>query len=195
MEKRDIELLFEIGCFRYVQRTWKRFMNPDVANCAEHTFRVLWVAFTLSKYEKNVNLEKVMKFAIVHDLPESRTGDVDYLSRAYTERNEELGASDMFTGTVHEEMIILFKEYEEKSCLEAKLVKDADTLDVELELVEQEYRGHSIGTLWNEDRKNQVFPKLYTETAKKFWEEIHKTNPNSWHLNGRNRLTSGDWKK
>jgi len=26
--KGDIGLLFEIGCFRYLQRTWKRFFNP-----------------------------------------------------------------------------------------------------------------------------------------------------------------------
>ncbi len=170
-------------------------MNPDVANCAEHTFRVAWIALTIAKYEGKVDTEKLLKFVLVHDLPESRTGDVDYLSRQYTERNEELGANDMFTGTVHEDYIGLFKEYEEKNSIEAKIVKDADNLDVELELVEQEHRGHSMGALWNKKRKEQVFPKLYTETAKIFWDEIHGANPHDWHLNGRNRLSNGDWKK
>ncbi|HWC57427.1 MAG TPA: HD domain-containing protein [Candidatus Paceibacterota bacterium] len=194
--KRDIELLFEIGCFRFSKRTWQRFLNPDVANCAEHTLRVIWIALTIARHEnKEINMEKLLKFALVHDKPESRTGDVDYLSRQYTKRDEEKGAVDMFNGTVHEDQIAAFIEYEKRECWEAKIVKDADNIDVELELVEQEWRGHTIGTLWNDDRKENVFPKLYTETAKILWEEIHKANPHDWHLNAQNRFKAGDWKK
>ena len=35
--RRDTEFLFEIGCFRFLPRSWKRFLNSDFANNAEHT--------------------------------------------------------------------------------------------------------------------------------------------------------------
>ncbi len=192
--KRDIEFLFEIGCFRYVQRTWKRFYNPDVANTTEHTFRVMWIAITLAKYEKNINHEKLLKMAMIHDIPESRTGDVDYVSRLYTARNEKSAGEDIFEGTIHHDALALFEEYEKRESIESKIIKDADTLDVELEIVEQNFRGHAIGSIWNEKRKNQVFTTLTTKTAQKFWVNIHKINPHSWHMNAKNRLNTGDWK-
>jgi len=194
--KRDIELLFEIGCLRYMPRSWKRFFNPDVANNAEHTFRVAWIALLLAKYEGIDNEDKILKMALIHDLTESRTGDVDYLSRQYVERKEAKAVKDMLEDTVFQkELVSLWHEYEQKLSIEAKIVKDADNLDVELELVEQEFRGHSIGTLLNSRRKENVYSKLYTTSARKLWNEIHKSKLHDWHLLANNRFKNGDWKK
>lgn len=193
--KRDIELLFEIGCLRYIDRIWKRFLNHDSSNLSEHIFRVVWIAITIAKYEKKVNLEKIILMALSHDIAESRTGDVDYLSRQYVERKEKDAIKDMLSGTVHEDKIELLEEYEKRESLEAKIVKDADTIDLALEVVENKYKGHSVGTIWNKNRQKYVYPTLFTKTAKKFWNEIHKANPHDWHLNGRNRFNAGDWKR
>ncbi len=194
--KRDTELLYEIGCFRFVNRTWKRFLNADVANNAEHSFRVAWIALTLANYEKGANREKLLKMALVHDLPESRSVDVDYLSRQYVDRREEEAVKDTFKDTaLEEEMIGIWKEYEKRECAEAKIVKDADNLDVEMELREQRSQGHSLGSIWEKNREQLVCSRLYTEAAKKFWREINDSNPHNWHLNGKNRFKSGDWKK
>ena len=42
-------------------------------------------------------------------------------------------------------------------------------------------------------------PKIWVgdtdEDSKKFWDEISDANPHNWHLNGKNRFNSGDWKK
>jgi len=205
---RDTELLYEIGCFRHVQRTWKRFHNPDVANASEHTFRVMWAALMLAKHErelggakgsstKKIDEEKILKIAMAHDLAESRTGDVDYISRQYTKRDEEKGAQDMFGGTIFDkEVLPLLAEYEKRTSLEAKIVKDADTLDVELELMEEHSRGNELGGKLLESRKVVVYNKLYTESARQFWHKIHGTHPHSWHMNASgNRFNSGDWKK
>ena len=195
--KRDIELLFEVGVFRHLDRVWKQFLNPNVANCSEHTFRVVWVASTIAKYEKNVDTEKLLKMALLHDLPESRCGDVHYLSRQYVERKEMEAIDDMFGGTSHgSEMGDLIREYEDRKTIESKIVKDADNIDVELELRELKFSGHSLGGVWTENRKKMVYPKLYSKTARLFWDEIHKANPHDWHLNSpKNRFAGGDWKK
>lgn len=193
--KRDIELLFEVGCMRYIGRFWKRFFNPDVTNNSEHTLRVIWIALLLAEYENAVNKEKVIKIALVHDLAESRTGDVDYLSRQYVERKEIEAISDILKDTAFEkEFFELGKEYEKKETIEAKIVKDADNLDVELELAEQRFRGHCIGKIWEEQRQNFVYPKLFTNSAKKLWDEINQSEINDWHLNANNRFKNGDWK-
>ena len=196
-KKRDIELLFEVGTLRHMDRVWRQFMGPDVANCAEHIFRVVWIALTIAKYEDAGNHEKILKMAIAHDISESRTGDVHYISRQYTKRNEELATRDIFEGTAHEdEMIDLIHEYEERESIEAKIVKDADNIDVELELRELRSRGHSMGTVWINSRIKNVYPKLFTKTARQFWKIIAKVEPHNWHLNSpRNRFIGGDWKK
>lgn len=193
--QRDLEFLYEIGSLRFIQRTWRRFLNEDMANLAEHHVRVAWIALTLARYEKVTNTEKVLKMALVHDIAESRTGDVDYLSRQYVERNEELGISDMLQDTVlADEFLQLWHEYEARDCIEAKIVKDADNLDVDLELQEQAARGGSLRDVLSDNRERVGESKLYTETAKRFWQAIRESNPHDWHHNGRTRLNAGDWK-
>lgn len=193
--ERDLQFLYEIGTLRFTRRQWSRFLNADFANLAEHHLRVMWLAITIAKYEK-ADIDKVLKMALVHDIAESRTGDVDYLSRQYVIRNEELGLKDMLKSTALEkEFLKLYEEYEKRESLEAKVAKDADTLDVDLELNEQESRGFKLKYAWKGQRAHVGKTQLYTKTAKKFWDAIQKSDPNEWHIEGRNRLNSGDWKK
>lgn len=193
--ERDIQFLYEIGTLRFTRRQWTRFLNADFANLAEHHLRVMWLALIIAKYEK-ADIDKVLKMALVHDIAESRTGDVDYISRQYVIRNEELGLKDMLKSTALEkEFLKLYHEYEMRDSLEAKVVKDADTLDVDLELNEQESRGFNLKFAWATQRRHVGKTKLYTKTAKKFWAGIQKSDPNDWHTKGRNRLNAGDWKE
>lgn len=37
--KRDLELLYEIGCFRFINRVWVQLLAPNFANNAEHSMR------------------------------------------------------------------------------------------------------------------------------------------------------------
>ena len=193
---RDLEFLYEIGCLRHIQRTWKQFLNPDFENLSEHLLRVVWIALTLAKYENVTSTEKIMKMALVHDLPESRSVDSHYVSRQYVDRHEAAALSDTLEGTaVYEEFLAIWHEYEQRDCIEAKIVKDADSLDVDLELKEQEFRGLRLGSDAYEGRKFVANTRLYTATAKRFWEAIQDSNPNDWHLRGKNRFTTGDWRK
>jgi len=193
--KRDLELLYEVGCLRFLQRNWRQFLNADFSNETEHSYRVAWIALVLAKYEGVKDTGKVVKMALIHDLGESRSGDVHYISRLYTSRDEELAVEDIFLGTsLRNEMVELWKEYEKRETLEAKIVKDADNLDVEFELREQEAKGETLRKYWLEARK-VVFNNLYTASAKKMWKEIQTSNPHDWHFFARNRFTAGDWKK
>ncbi len=193
--KRDIELLFELGAFRYIPRSWRQFLNKDFANNAEHSFRMAWTAMMIATAE-GADVSKVIKMALMHDLGESRTGDVHYLSRLYTKRDEELAMADIFAGTsLEKEFKKLWEEYQERKSLEARIAKDADTLDVDMELREQKFRGY-VGYSPLQDKHRLVTSgrQLYTKTAKNIWKAIQKADPRDWHTNSRNRFTAGDWK-
>lgn len=180
---------------RYFPRSWIQMLGANFANHAEHSFRVPIIAMYLAKCE-GANIGKVAQMGLVHDLPESRTGDPHYLSRQYVERKTEQAMYDMFQGTALEgDVIVLLQEYEARKTLEAKIVKDADNLDVSLELKEQEVCGYVLQNVWKIDRDRVVAGKLYTTTAKRLWKAIQASNPHDWHLNARNRFNAGDWKK
>ena len=195
MKNRDTEFLYEIGTLRFIQRTWKQFMNPDFANLAEHTLRVAWIAMVIAKNEKGADLDKVIKMALVHDITESRTGDVHYLSRQYTIRKEDVAIKDMLKETsLEKDFIKLWEEYEERKFIEAKIVKDADNIDVDLELMEQKSRGNTLPDKWKIMRKTAIRKKLFTKSAKQVWDSLHETDPDSWHLNAQHRFKTENQK-
>lgn len=195
--KRDVELLFELGMIRHLPRQWVRFGGINFANLADHHFRVAWTAMLIANREDaDVDIEKILKMALVHDIAESRTNDVDYIARQYTERNEELAMKDILEDTsMQEEFIALFEEYEERKSLESKIVKDADTLDIDLEVQEQEANGVKIKG-WLYYRDHVAKHHLYTKTAKELYKQIKVADPHGWHVNSpRNRFKGGDYKK
>ena len=172
---------------RFIERAWKQFLNPDYANLAEHHLRVVWIALLLAKYEGKGNVEKIMKMALVHDLSESRTGDLNYLGKQYSTRNESKAISDILKDTgLEKEIIALWHEYESKKTIEAKIVKDADFLDVDLELKEQKSMGKTHVDNWAPRRK-KIFTKLYTPSAKKLWKAIQTSKPEDWFETALNR--------
>ncbi|HSW65949.1 MAG TPA: HD domain-containing protein [Bacillota bacterium] len=193
--ERDIDFLYEVGTLRFVDRTWKRFLNGDFANNAEHMFRVTWIALVIAKHEGVKDIEKVIKMGIAHDIMETRTGDVDYLSRQYVKRDDHMAIDDLLGDTsLEEEIKALLYEYEQRECIEYKIVKDADNLDCDFELFEQAASGHPLAKQW-EGMRNQVHEeKLFTETARKMAAALKKSDPHNWHINSQhNRLNGGDW--
>ncbi len=187
--KRDLELLYEIGCFRFVPRMWVQFLGADFANNTEHAFRVVWIALVLAKREGLTDTEKIMKMALIHDLAESRMGDTHYMSRMYnTRKYENLAMDDILKSTsLEKDLLVVWKEYSKRKSPESLVVKDADTLDVDFELLEQASRGNNLGTVWQKQRK-LVSKTIRTDSARKMWLDINKSNPHDWHLKARNRF-------
>src|SRR3989344_7624823 len=147
--KRDVDFLYEIGALRFLPRQWQRFHLPHVQNLTEHHYRVIWLALIIAAREKKGDSEKIMKMALVHDIGESRTNDVDYIGRQYVERHENRAVKDMLAGTpLQKEFLELFNEYGERKSIEAQIVKDADNLDVDMDLAEQGASGHHLAQLW-----------------------------------------------
>ncbi len=196
--ERDLEFLFEIGTLRFIPRAWRRFLHIEGDNLAEHHLRVAWIALVIAKHENCDNTDKILKMALMHDIAESRTGDVDYLSRQYVVRNEDLGFDDMTENTaLMDELRTLHHEYEERKSIESRIVKDADNLCVDMEMREQAAQGLAIMDHpdWVRARADLREDHVFTMTGKKLSAAIAKANPHDWHLHTRNRYNGGDWKK
>lgn len=180
---RDLDFLFEVGTLRFANRTWNQFLNPNSQNLTEHTLRVVWIALVLAKHEGVTDTAKVIKMALVHDVSESRSVDVNYVSRQYADRHEDKAIHDTLGGTVvKDEMLPIWEEYERRVSLESKIVKDADHLDVDLELKELEAMGNSLGKALYPSREQTIETRFYTETAKKMWRALQDADPHHWHL-------------
>lgn len=183
MAKRDIDLLFEIGSLRNVPRAWQQVLSGRVQNIVEHTFRTTMIAWMIAVAE-GADVAKVIRMTLAHDMGESRTGDAAFLHRGYVVRHEELAEKHMFEDTIlSKEASALLEEYAERKTLEAKIVKDADNLDVDLELKEMAKMGDTAAERMQKEHRPKIrATKLYTKTAKKMWDDIKKSDPNTWHM-------------
>ena len=183
MNKRDLEFLYEIGSTRNLQRGWRQHFGMDVANDLEHTLRVVWIALILARSEGIKSEEKIIKMALIHDIEETRTSDLSYVQKVYVKADDDKAGKDLFEGTTLNDFYNdCFKEYNKRESFEAKIVKDADNLDVDMELKELEERGSQLPEKWRELRRKVRDEKLYTESAKKMWDEIQQSDVSSWHL-------------
>lgn len=182
-DKRDIEFLYEIGSLRNIQRGWRQHLAMDCENILEHSFRVIWLALILARKEGVKDEEKIIKMGLVHDLAETRTTDLSYIQKVYVDADEDSAAKDLFAKTIlgdlHDNIL---KEYEERKSIEAKIVKDADNLDIDLELRELEERGSQLPKKWEGFRKKVRDEKLYTKSAKEMWGMIQEVDVADWHM-------------
>lgn len=182
--QRNIDFMYEIGSLRHVPRGWRQHLGFDVASDLEHTFRLIWLALLISRMERQGDENVIIKMALVHDVPETRTSDHSYVQKVYVTADEERAANDMFKDTAFGDLRGVLSKYELRDSIEAKIVKDADNLDVDLELKEIEELGSQLPKKWEKFNRRMVRDeKLYTESAKKIWDEIQISDPSNWHRN------------
>lgn len=120
--------------------------------------------------------------ALMHDLAESRTTDLSYVQKMYCVPDEDKAATHMTDGSSFEDFVDVFREYEKRECLEAKIVKDADNMDIDFELREMEERGSALPKKWKKFRELIREEKLYTDSAKEMWDALQDADPADWHI-------------
>ena len=178
---RDIEFLFQLGSLRHIERAWRQYFGIDVANDLEHSVRVAFTALLISRMEgKEVDEGMVFKMALVHDLAESLTGDLTPVQKRYLKVDEDRAVEDMFGDTSFADFIPLISRYKERKCLESQYVKDADNLDVHLEMHELEELGHHMIEHWKLGRLKMRNEKFYTKSAGEIWDAIQGSRPSTW---------------
>src|SRR3989338_3462242 len=182
MNKRDVELLYEIGTLRNFQRDWHRVLGMNSASVTEHIFRVAFIALIIARSENFKDEEIIIKMALIHDVPEIRTGETGYIQAVYVKNDESRAMKDALDKTILTDFEKVLREYNERKTLASKIVKDADNLDVDLEIQELKEQGSSFFGKSRHLRRIVRNKKLYTKSAKKLWDMIQKSDPDDWHL-------------
>jgi putative hydrolase of HD superfamily len=124
---------------------------------------------------------KSLAMATFHDLPEARTGDMDFVAKHYTSVDEERAVVDQFSGfEFGEDLKKLIEVYEIRTSLEAKCAKDADSLEQLYQEWVLMWQGNKLAQKWYESDYKDRVPGLRTESAKKLAYEMKDSNPQEW---------------
>jgi putative hydrolase of HD superfamily len=134
--------LIELQRLKRLERTgWTLRGQPNgTESVASHSFGVCVTAMMLADELKarglEVNCERVLRMALLHDWAETRVGDMPRTATGYfgagaRRSAETLAFADIVNGTgTGSEYRALYQDYEERSSLEAQLVKAADVIDL-----------------------------------------------------------------
>jgi len=156
-----IELLTELMRLKAVPRMgWLLRGVRDVESVAAHSFGVAFIAMLLADRARlqgmTVDVERLLRLALLHDLTEARTGDLPSTIKSYFDADvlkasDERAAEAMLAslGELGGQYLELWREYEERTSLEARLVKAADKLDLLLQVREYEKGGaRGLNEFW-----------------------------------------------
>jgi putative hydrolase of HD superfamily len=157
-----ISFLAELMRLKSVPRIgWLLRGVRDVESVAEHSFGVAVIAMVLADRARargvEVNVERLLRMALLHDLTESRTGDLPstikgYFDKASIKAADESIAKEIFTelGDLSEPYLELWFDYEHRVSIESRLVKAADKLDLLMQSREYEKGGaRSLQEFWD----------------------------------------------
>jgi len=194
--KRTVEFLFEAGMLKKTPRTGFQFLGSGAESVADHSFRTTVLGYVLATMENGADIDKTVRMCLFHDLPEARTGDHNYVNKKYVAVNEEKAILDQtrdlpFGGDI----VNLTHEFNAANTLEARIAKDADQLDLILELKVQLDSGNPNAKEW----LTYALKRLCTDSGKALGREIMASksdawwfdNDTDWWVNGSGKQTGG----
>jgi putative hydrolases of HD superfamily len=106
---------------------------------AEHTWRLALMAMLLYGRRPDIDLARLLKICLIHDLGEAIGGDVPApaqsaeTDKATQERTDLLRLIESLPRPLQEDIVGLWDEYETAGSLEAKLAKGLDKLETILQ--------------------------------------------------------------
>lgn len=179
-----VHLFNEIGMLAHTPRSGYAFLGAGKQSVAEHSHRMTLVAYMLAKESQEpVDLTKLLLMCLLHDLPEARTGDLNYVNKRYVEANENLVIEELKKRTtLGEEMGGYIEEFNDNESVESKIAHEADQLEMLLKLKELHDLGSPRAMEWYEI----VAKRLKSPLGKKFAEQILVTPADEWWTVGRN---------
>lgn len=100
---------------------------------AEHSWRLTLTAYWISDEFPGLNLEKLLKMCLIHDLGEAFTGDIPSFLKTGADEDVEFRLLTDWVSTLpspfREEMDALYREMAERKTLEARVFKALDNLE------------------------------------------------------------------
>jgi putative hydrolase of HD superfamily len=155
-------IFFSENLKKELRHSWLSNGRPE--SVAEHVWRTSLMAILIAPLlEKRVNLERVLKMIIIHDIVEAEVGDMPAFISEEGGRKKEKEANErraienirgMLSNLVGDEIYELWHEFEEKKSYEAQFAAALDKLEAALQHIEAD-----IST-WLEIEQERIFYML-----------------------------------
>lgn len=176
---RIAEFLFETMLLKRVHRTGYQFLGPGKESVAEHTFGVMCIAWTLAQLAPEADQSRLLAMCLVHDLPEARMGDLNYVQKQYVTADEKKAVAHLTEGLPFgKDLTALIDEFNACETLEAGLAHDADQLAFLLDLKSLTDMGYAAPEKW----AGYIQKRLQTPAGIELSRNIAKTEWDSWWL-------------
>ena len=185
--KKIVDFFFEVGALKNQNRTG--YLHEKVEHkesIASHVLRAVQIGEVLCYLEGGDELA-VKNIILYHDNGEARITDLHKLAQKYFAKDQlhkaELEAlQDQVKNLpqdLGEKILNSFISYEKGDSKEAKIARDADTLELLVTIREYELIGHENFGFWFDDAKKH----LKTDSGRKLFKEIRKGKFNNWWIN------------
>lgn len=175
--KRIAQLLFEAHSLKRLPRSGYQFLGIGQESVAEHSFAATFIAYVISNMVPGVDAHKLIIMSLVHDLPEARIGDLNYVQKFYVQADEDAAVDEMTKDLSFGSVIkTLVDEFNAGDSLEARLAHDADQLAFLVELKELTDLGYATPPTWIPN----VQKRLLTDIGRSLADSIMTTPSDLW---------------
>ena len=176
--KRQFEFIIELDRVKSIFRKSRLFDGSRYENDAEHSWTICVMALVLKEYSNiDIDVEKVLKMLLLHDVVEIDAGDTFLYSRERAAAHDrEAEAAERIFGLLPEDQRDEFKslwyEFEERATSESKFASVLDRLEPLLQ------NFVNRGSTWKEngvehemvvERNNHI-----AEGSQRLWEVVKK---------------------
>ena len=179
--KNVADLLFEAKILKHVPRAGFHFLGDGKESVAEHSFAAAFIAYVMSLMLPDIDALRLISMCLIHDLPEARTADHNYVHKKYVTVNEEQAVLDAVRNIQFGASLVdLFMEFKQQETLTSHLAHDADQLSFILDLKSISDTGRTNPDQW----LPHVVKRLKTDIGRKLADSILKTKWDAWWMDG-----------
>ncbi len=177
--KNIVNLIFEARILKKLPRSGYHFLGAGKESVAEHSFMITFIAYLMSEMEEGIDAKKLISMCLIHDLPEARTGDLNYVQKKYAAADESKAVKDAFSSLPFgKKMASLIDEFNQGESREAMLAKDADQLAFIIDLKALWDIGYKPPGKW----LSIINKRLKTDLGRKIARMIMDTSWDEWWL-------------
>ena len=179
-----VSFIFEAGLLNRFKRSGFDFLGTGNQNISSHSFRTAVISYILAE-KLNADSSKVVLLSLFHDIPETRTGDINHFQKKYVEKNEMKAVEDIAEDIKeHSSLPSFISEFNNGSSIEAEIARDADILELIFTLKEELDNGNKQAEIWLKgvlkrlklDESIKIAETALSVKSYDWWHDILKVN-------------------
>ncbi len=177
--KNIANLLFEARMLKEIPRSGFHFLGAGKESVAEHVYMMTFVAFVMAKMSPDIDMGELLSMCLIHDLPEARIGDLNYVQKKYVRAGEDKAVADLAeTLPFGKDIADSLDTFNRGETEESRLARDADQIAFILELKALADIGYKTPDKWID----HVVRRLKTETGQALARSILDGKWDEWWL-------------